>query len=152
MEPANDTAVQAVTPGPNPFIDETCGIDATLTLDASGSINSARAVNTVRNASRDLVAALKDTNSTLRITQFATLGNTAVGRGELSPRVPVNANTAAGQLATAISKYYDPSPQRPSDVSIYNNGRLSNRSLTATNWQDGIKAIDHRVGHIYDRW
>ena len=33
-EPAADTTVQAVTPGPNPTISETCGLDATLILDA----------------------------------------------------------------------------------------------------------------------
>ena len=103
-EPANDTTVQAVTPGPNPSIDETCGLDATLILDASGSIKTAGAVNTVRNASYDLLAALKDTNSTLRITQFGTFA------GQLSSRVDVNASTVGtgGQLSQAVAKYYTP--------------------------------------------
>ena len=138
-QPAADTTAQA-TVAPNPKIDETCGLDATLILDASGSINSAHAVNTVRTASKDLIAALKDTNSTLRVTQFATLGSLAVGGGQLSPRVPVNATTAGtgGQLSNAIANYYTPPPQRPSDVTI----SPSNRNLTTTNWQDGIKAID----------
>ena len=102
--PAADTTVQAVTPGPNPTISETCGLDATLILDASGSIKSAGAVNTVRNASYDLLAALKDTNSTLRVTQFGTFS------GQLSSRVDVNASTVGtgGQLSQAVAKYYTP--------------------------------------------
>ena len=128
----------AVTPAPNPAIDETCGLDATLILDASGSIQSAGAVNTVRNAGRDLTAALKDTNSTLRITQFATFS------GQLSSRVPVNASTtgSGGALSQALANYYTPPPPRPAGVNIYNGGSIQNSALTWTNWEDGIKGID----------
>ncbi len=127
-----------MTPAPNPAIDETCGLDATLILDASGSIQSAGAVNTVRNAGRDLTAALKDTNSTLRITQFATFS------GQLSSRVPVNASTtgSGGALSQALANYYTPPPPRPAGVNIYNGGSIQNSALTWTNWEDGIKGID----------
>jgi len=130
--------VAAVTPAPNPVIDETCGLDATLILDASGSIQSAGAVNTVRNAGRDLTAALKDTNSTLRITQFGTFS------GQLSSRVPVNASTtgSGGALSQALNNYYTPPPPRPAGVNIYNGNTIQNNALTWTNWEDGIKGID----------
>lgn len=128
----------AVTPATNPAIEETCGLNATLILDASGSIQSAGAVNTVRNAGRDLIAALKDTNSTLRVTQFGTFS------GELSTRVPVNASTAGsgGQLSNAMTQYYSPPPPRPAGVNIYNGSQIRNSELTWTNWEDGIKGID----------
>ena len=86
-----------------------------LFLGASGSIQSAGAVNTVRNAGRDLMLALKDTNSTLRITQFATFS------GELSGRVPVNGTTTGtgGALASGLAKYYTPPPPRPAGVTVY---------------------------------
>ena len=117
-EPAADTTVQAVEPNANPTINETCGLDATLILDASGSIKTAGAVNTVRNASYDLLAALKDTNSTLRITQFGTFS------GQLSSRVDVNASTVGtgGQLSQAVVKYYTPRHPSPPE----------SRSTTAT--------------------
>lgn len=119
-EPAADTTVQAVTPGPNPTISETCGLDATLILDASGSIKSAGAVNTVRNASYDLLAALKDTNSTLRVTQFGTFS------GQLSSRVDVNASTVGtgGNFHKRLPSTTP--PRRPSPP--------ESRSTTATGW------------------
>lgn len=135
---APELVAAAVTPNTNPSIEETCGLDATLILDASGSIQSAGAVNTVRNAGRDLMLALKDTNSTLRITQFATFS------GELSARVPVNSTTTGtgGALASGLTKYYTPPPPRPAGVTIYNGGSVENNALTWTNWEDGIKGID----------
>ncbi len=140
-----EASPQSVTPGPNPSISETCGLDATLILDASGSIQSAGAVNTVRNAGRDLVAALKDTNSTLRITQFATFS------GQLSSRVPVNATTtgSGGALTNALVNYYTPPPPRPPGVTIYNGSWVDNGALTWTNWEDGIKGIDRPELAIY---
>jgi hypothetical protein len=59
----------AATVSPNPKIDETCGLDVTLTLDSSGSIGSN--AGNVRQAATDFAAALKSTNSTMRITRFA---------------------------------------------------------------------------------
>ena len=137
-QPAADTTPAAVTPGPNPTISETCGLDATLILDASGSIQNAGAVNKVRTASYDLLAALTDTNSTLRITQFGTFS------GQLSSRVDVNASTtgAGGALANGVKNYYTPPPPRPAGVTIYNGNRVDNNALTWTNWEDGIKGID----------
>nr|MCU0280073.1 hypothetical protein [Candidatus Nanopelagicales bacterium] len=142
---AQDVGAATVTPVANPFIKETCGLDAALILDASGSIQSAGAVNTVRNAGRDLTAALKDTNSTLRITQFATFS------GQLSSRVPVNAATtgAGGALSTALTNYYTPPPPRPAGVTIYNGNQMQNSALTWTNWEDGIKGIDTPELAIY---
>ena len=135
----------AVAPVDNPFIAETCGLDATLILDASGSIQSAGAVNTVRNAGKDLMNALKDTNSTLRITQFATFS------GQLSSRVPVNAATTGGggALSTALNNYYTPPPSKPIGVTIYNGNQVQNSALTWTNWEDGIKGIDDPELAIY---
>lgn len=133
-----EMVASTVSPNTNPSIKETCGLDATLILDASGSIQSAGAVNTVRNAGKDLMFALKDTNSTLRITQFATFS------GELSGRVPVNSTTtgSGGALANGLTKYYTPPPPRPAGVTIYNGGSIENNALTWTNWEDGIKGID----------
>ncbi len=108
-----EMVASTVSPNTDPSIKETCGLDATLILDASGSIQSAGAVNTVRNAGKDLMFALKDTNSTLRITQFATFS------GELSGRVPVNSTTtgSGGALANGLTKYYTPPPPRPAGKS-----------------------------------
>lgn len=114
---------------------ETCGIDASLILDASGSIKNAGAVNTVRKAGQDLIAALKDTNSTLRVTQFGTFS------GQLSSRVPVNTTTASGgALSNAMINYYTPPPPRPAGVDIYNGNRKQNDALTWTNWKTGSRA------------
>jgi len=137
-QPSDNVQAQAVTPSTNPAIEETCGLDATLILDASGSISSAGAVNTVRGAADDLIGALKDTNSTLRVTQFATFS------GELSARVPVNAATTGpgGALSHAVTKYYNPLPPRPSGVNIYRGNSIDNSAIQWTNWEDGVKAID----------
>ncbi len=142
---AQDVTPAAVTPVTNPSIAQTCGLDATLILDASGSIKTAGAVNTVRNAGKDLMNALKDTNSTLRITQFATFS------GQLSSRVPVNAATtgSGGALSNGLANYYTPPPPRPSGVTIYNGNQQDNNALTWTNWEDGIKGIDDPELAIY---
>ena len=104
--------VDGATPSTNPKISETCGLDATLTLDSSGSIGSA--ASNVRNAAYDFLAALKDTNSTLRILNFATWAN------QLAARAPVNAQTtgSGGSLSNGVAAYPKP------------NG--------GTNWMDGL--------------
>src|SRR5690606_38706600 len=83
-------------------------------------------------------AALKDTNSTLRITQFGTFS------GQLSSRVDVTASTAGtgGPLSQADAKYYTPPPPKPAGVTIYNGSKVDNGALTWTNWENGIKDID----------
>ena len=104
--------VSATAITPNPLIDETCGLDATLVLDSSGSIGSD--AQNVRNAATDFLAALKDTNSTLRITRFSKTAS------QLAARAPVNAQTIGpgGSLSNGVAAY--PAP----------NG--------STNWQQGF--------------
>ena len=69
---ATSTQVAAIDPKPNPPIEESCGVEVTLVLDASGSISSAGAVDDVRNAAQSFLDSLKNTDSTARVTQFAT--------------------------------------------------------------------------------
>ena len=64
--------VEAIDPVANPPIEESCGVDVTLVLDASGSISSAGAVDDVRDAAQAFLDSLKNTDSTARVTQFAT--------------------------------------------------------------------------------
>lgn len=64
-------AAAAVTP--NPPIEERCGLDVTLVLDASGSVQTSNAVNQVRGAAEAFLDALSNTDSTARVTQFATV-------------------------------------------------------------------------------
>ena len=145
VAPAEES-VQSVTPGPNPSISETCGLDATLILDASGSINSAHAVNTVRNAVvrppggpegheldladhpvRNLLGTTQQPGPCQRHHDWQRRGN--------SPR-PSPTTTR-------------PPPQRPAGVTIYNGNRVDNNALTWTNWEDGIKGIDRPELAIY---
>ena len=57
----------------NPLIADSCGVDVTLVLDASGSIQSSNAVSKVRNAAEAFLDSLRNTKSTARVTQFATV-------------------------------------------------------------------------------
>ena len=67
----------AVPPDPNPPIEQSCGLELTLVLDASGSVSSSNAVEDVRAAGDALLSALTNTNSTARVTQFASLSRGA---------------------------------------------------------------------------
>src|SRR5262249_53372824 len=124
----------AVTPVPNPPIVERCGVDITLVLDASGSIQQSNAVNDVRGAAEAFLDALSNTGSTARVTQFATLSqqlapSTVVDDASLGPK--------GGVLRTAIDDYYNPRPQRPSNVNFINtSGQINNNESNNqyTNW------------------
>ncbi len=70
----------AVAPDPNPPIEQSCGLELTLVMDASGSVSSSHAVDDVRAAGDALLTALKNTNSTARVTQFATLSEVLATR------------------------------------------------------------------------
>lgn len=83
-------ASAATTPVPNPEIADSCGLDVTLVLDASGSISSSHAVDDVRDAPSTFLDALSNTDSTARVTQFASLSQ------ELAPRTLVD-DTSMGQ-------------------------------------------------------
>ena len=93
-------------PAANPLIEETCGVDVTLVLDASGSISCSHAVENVRNAADAFLDALRNTNSTARVTQFGSVSAqlappTAVDDASLGP---------GGALAAALKGYYNPIP------------------------------------------
>ena len=105
----------AVTPVANPQIEEKCGLPITLVLDASGSIQSSNAVNKVRDAAEAFLDALSNTNSSVRVTQFATLTQ------QLAPSTVVDDNSlgAGGVHRKAINGYYNPKPPRPADVDFY---------------------------------
>ena len=138
-------AQAAEVPAPNPPIAKACGIDVSLVLDASGSVQSAHAVDDVRDAASAMLDSLKDTGSTARVLQFATLAQ------ELAPRQLVDDVSMGnnGQLDQAVDGYFNPQPQRPSNVSIYSlraNGNpgaegswnTSNNSIQYTNWQQAL--------------
>jgi hypothetical protein len=127
----------AVTPVPNPPIVERCGVDITLVLDASGSIQTSNAVNNVRDAAEAFLDALSNTGSTARVTQFATLTQ------QLAPSTVVDDNTLGpgGALRDAIDKYYNPRPQRPSNVNFINtSGQVNNNESNNqyTNWDGSL--------------
>jgi hypothetical protein len=108
-------AAEAVAPVPNPPIADSCGVDTTLVLDASGSISSSHAVGNVADAARAFLDSLKNTASTARVTQFATVSQ------QLAPRTVIDDTSlgTGGVLTQAVDKYYNPIPPRPQGVSFY---------------------------------
>ena len=131
----------AVTPVANPQIEEKCGLPITLVLDASGSIQSSGAVNKVRDAAEAFLDALSNTNSSVRVTQFASLTQ------QLAPSTVVDDNSlgAGGALRRAIDGYYNPRPPRPANVDLWqfsngafkvNNGSSSDQY---TNWDASLR-------------
>src|SRR5262245_41150112 len=101
--PGSRPAAAQTPPVPNPPIEESCGVDVTLVLDASGSISSSHAVEDVRSAADAFLDALRNTNSTARVTQFGTVS------AQLAPPTLVdNASLGpGGPLASALQRYYN---------------------------------------------
>jgi hypothetical protein len=139
-------AAAAVPPAANPAIAESCGVDVTLVLDASGSIQSSNAVDDVRDAAEAFLDALRNTNSTARVTQFATVS------AQLASRTLVVDSSLApgGALAGALAGYYNPKPPRPAGVDFYeyrggnpqsaSSFRLRNDGTDQyTNWDQGLR-------------
>ncbi len=135
----------AVAPDPNPTIEQSCGLELTLVMDASGSVSSSHAVDDVRAAGDALLTALTNTNSTARVTQFATLSEV------LATRTLIDDASMAdgGPLAEALQRYYNPIPPRPGNVNIYSyrgsGSPSSSTSFTAansstqyTNWDQSL--------------
>lgn len=131
------------TPFPNPRIADSCGTNVTLVLDASGSIGSNE--RNVRDAGEAFLDALADTGSTARVLQFASLSE------QLAPQTEVTAASlqTGGVFRTALNRYYNPKPPRPSNVTIHtydgsgnpqsaNNWRVDNGSIQYTNWDAGL--------------
>ncbi len=138
-------AEAAVTPVANPPIEDSCGVDLTVVLDASGSVSSSNAVDDVRDAAEALLESLSNTNSTARVTQFATISQ------QLAPSSQIDDTTLGtnGALREALNDYYDPLPPRPAGVEIksYNSGNpLSSGSYSSeqqsstqyTNWDGSL--------------
>ena len=130
-------AVAAVAPVDNPPIVERCGLDLTLVLDASGSVQTANAVNQVRGAAEAFLDALANTDSTARVTQFATVSQ------QLAPSTSVDDQTLGpgGVLRQAIDGYYNPRPPRPDNVNFINTSGGVNNSASNnqyTNWDGSL--------------
>lgn len=108
-------AAPSIDPVANPPIEDSCGIDVTLVLDASGSIQSSNAVDDVRNAAAAFLDSLRNTDSTARVTQFATFSE------DLAPPTLVTdaALEQTGALGRALSDYYNPKPPRPGGSTIF---------------------------------
>ena len=108
-------ASAAVPTAPNPPIEDSCGLTVTLVLDASGSIESSNAVADVRGAATAFLDSLRNTGSSARVTQFATVS------AELAPSTLVDdaALAPGGVLRGALAGYYDPKPPRPLNVNFY---------------------------------
>ena len=134
-----------MAPVANPPIEESCGVDLTVVLDASGSVSQSHAVDDVRDAADALLDSLSNTNSTARVTQFATLSQ------QLAPSTLVDDASLGngGALRNAINGYYNPQPPRPSDVNIYSTTApatrlssgsysLSNSQIQYTNWDQSL--------------
>ncbi len=139
-------AAAQTAPVPNPPIEETCGVDVTLVLDASGSINSSHAVEDVRAAADAFLDALRNTNSTARVTQFGTVSaqlaaRTGVDDASLGP---------GGALSAALAGYYNPIPPAVppqtfrrydgsgSPLSASNYGAANTTSNQYTNWDQAL--------------
>jgi hypothetical protein len=146
---------RAVVPAPNPLIADSCGVDVTLVLDASGSVQSSGAVEQVRDAATAFLEALQNTRSTARVTQFATLSE------QLAPYAVVDdASLAVGGVhQTAIIRYYNPRPPRPSSVNIYrydgngnpqssSNWRLQNGDTQYTNWDQSLDQANDQPAEL----
>ena len=119
-------------------IEEKCGLPITLVLDASGSIQSSNAVNKVRDAAEAFLDALSNTNSSVRVTQFATVAE------QLAPSTVVDDNSlgTGGALRRAIEGYYNPKPPRPPDVNFFPNGSSNpnnNGNDQYTNWDQSLR-------------
>jgi uncharacterized repeat protein (TIGR01451 family)/LPXTG-motif cell wall-anchored protein len=138
--------VPSVAPAPNPTVDDSCGVDVTLVLDASGSIQTSGAVGQVRGAADAFLDALTNTNSTARVTQFATVSEQLAA----STLVTDSALASGGVLRDALNDYYNPKPPRPAGVNFYqytgtnpasassfqlNNATNNNQY---TNWDQGL--------------
>ncbi len=128
---------------PNPEIADSCGTNVALVLDASGSIGSNE--RNVRTAGEAFLDALADTGSTARVLQFASLSE------QLAPQTEVTAASlqAGGVFRTALNRYYNPKPPRPSNVTIHRydgngnpqsptNWRVENGSNQYTNWDASL--------------
>lgn len=139
----------------NPPIEQSCGLDVTLVLDASGSVSSSHAVEDVRDAGSTLLDALTNTNSTARVTQFASLSE------QLAPRTGIDdaALERDGALGQAVTDYYNPIPPRPGQVTIESydgsgnaqndsNYRTSNGSNQYTNWDQGLDQAGSDPGEL----
>jgi hypothetical protein len=148
-------AAAKVQPGPNPVIEQSCGLDLTVVLDASGSINSAHAVDDVREAADTLLDAMSGTSSTARVTQFGSVSE------ELAPRTLVDETSLAndGPLGEAVADYYSPIPPRPDDTTIYSydgsgtplssqNQNVSNGSNQYTNWDQALHQAATDTGEL----
>ena len=133
----------------NPLIQNACGINTTLVLDASGSIETAGAVGTVRQAATDFLDALKNTNSTARVTQFASFAQVLPSKNLVpneQKRVPVDdaSMAATGVLGRALSTgsanegYYDPRPPVPPGMNV--DGVNQNKDQY-TNWDAALKEV-----------
>ena len=138
---------QAIEPVPNPPIEDSCGVNVTLVLDASGSIQSSNAVDDVRGAAQAFLDSLKNTDSTARVTQFATFSEV------LAPTTLINdanLDPTTGVLGGAIADYYNPKPPRPGGSSIFQydgsgatgsdgNWDLRNDRNQYTNWDQSLE-------------
>lgn len=140
------SAAPSIQPLPNPAIANACGTEITLVLDASGSIQSSNAVEDVRDAANTFLDSLRNTDSTARVTQFATFAE------ELAPATLVTDASlvpGSGVHAQAIAGYYNPRPPRPGSASIFrydgggsvgsdSNWDLRNGDTQYTNWDQAL--------------
>jgi uncharacterized repeat protein (TIGR01451 family) len=143
-------AVAQVQPEPNPQIADQCGLPFTLVLDASGSIADAGAVEDVRDAAEAFLDAVKDTGSTARVLDFAT-----VARQTAPPDLVTTQSMAPGGVhADALAAYYNPKPPvNPPNTYRYDGSGnvLSASNFTLdfedqwTNW-DGALDLAGRAG------
>ena len=130
--------------GAQPPDQDSCGVDVTLVLDASGSVSSSNAVEDVRDAAEALLDSLSNTNSTARVTQFATLSEQlAPRRWWTMPRWPTRRAPGGDQ------RLLRPETSPPPGTTIYRydgsgnplssgNYREDNGSIQYTNWDQSL--------------
>lgn len=147
-----EPAAADVAPVANPPIADSCGVDTTVVLDASGSVSSSGAVDDVRDAADAFLDALKNTSSTARVTQFATVAQ------ELAPYTIVDDASLAqnGVLRRALNKYYNPKPPlagRPAKEyrggDVFSAGSWKNgTSDQYTNWDQSLDQANDQPSEL----
>ena len=137
-------AQAAEMPAPNPPIAKACGIDVSLVLDTSGSVESAHAVGDVRDAAAELLDALKDTGSTARVLQFATLAQelARASWSTTSAWVTTETSTTPSTVTSTRSRNGRRTSRSAATTgaapALEGNWVTSNSSIQYTNWQQAL--------------
>ena len=111
------------TPLPNPDLEVACGLDISMILDESGSVGPYK--SDVQAAFRAFTGALKNTGSSLAVTEFSTVARLPLNGAAQKAYTPVTDATINNTFEPYISRDYNP------------NG--------STNWEDGLRVPRYQL-------